>query len=395
MVELQELEKLLSQGEPASVEFTDSLSDTDKYCRAICAFANDISGSGKPGYLVIGVGRDGRPSGRKIDERFLEVLAANKNNGQILPVPDMHVEKFCLAIGEVAVVSVNLSDAPPVRYKQVVWIRTGPTEGVATAEQERRLEERRVDKAKTWDMRACPGANLNDLATELFTIAYLPKAVSPQVLDENGRSIVEQLSSLRLYTAKMNLPTNGAVILFGRDPLAFFPGAYVQYVRYEGMDQSSRVSSERPIRGDMGTVLRELDTLARELAVDRPERRPDLSERTVSDYPKTALHELFVNAIIHRNYDGSTTPVFINQFSDRLEITNPGSLYGDLDRSQFPKATSYRNPLLAEAAKILGFANRFGRGIAIAQAELAANGSPELTYTIGDNHISMVVGRRL
>src|SRR5688500_16507641 len=74
-------------------------------------------------------------------------------------------------------------------------------------------------------------------------------------------------------------------------------------------------------------------------------------------HPPVALHELFINSVIHRNYDGSTTPASINHFSDRIEIQNPGSLYGDLTKDQFPDGTAYRNPVLAEAAKTLGFAN--------------------------------------
>lgn len=98
--------------------------------------------------------------------------------------------------------------------------------------------------------------------------------------------------------------------------------------------------------------------------------------------------------MIHRNYEGSTTPVMINHFTDRIEIHNPGGLYGDLTPQQFPRGTSYRNPLLAEAAKILGFANRFGRGIALAERALADNGSPPLQLTPGTNHFLAVVRAR-
>ena len=394
MVERADIEQILAGGESARVEFTESLNNTDKYCRAICSFANDMDGSGRPGYLVIGVGRDGRPAGTRITERFLEALAANRNNGQILPVPDMHVDKFSLDGGDVAMVTVNPSDAPPVRFKGEVCIRTGPTGGVATAEQERRLEERRVDKARTWDMRGCVDATLGDLALDVFRLAYLPNAVSTKVLSENGRSIEEQLGSLRFFNRRTNSPTNGAVLLFGRDPVAFFPAAYVQYVRYEGESQASQVLEERRISGDLLTVLRGLDELARQVSVLRPIRTAGLNETTASDYPRVALHEIFMNSVIHRNYDGSTTPVYVNQYADRIEISNPGSLYGDLTRDQFPKGTSYRNPVVAEAAKVLGFANQFGRGIAVVQAELEKNGSPKLDYIIGENHMLMVVRRR-
>jgi len=77
-----------------------------------------------------------------------------------------------------------------------------------------------------------------------------------------------------------------------------------------------------------------------------------------------------------------------------IEIHNPGSLYGDLTKQQFPDGTSYRNPVLAEAAKTLGFANRFGRGIALAQDLLKKNGSPPLEYVVGENHLVMIVRRR-
>jgi ATP-dependent DNA helicase RecG len=181
------------------------------------------------------------------------------------------------------------------------------------------------------------------------------------------------------------------VLLFGKDCISFFPGAYVQYVRYDGPTLADAVIVEQRILGDFLTVLRDLDRLAKSLTNARPVRRSDLAEDLVVDYPDGAMHELFVNAVIHRNYDGSTTPVSINHFIDRIEIQNPGSLYGDLTRDQFPEGTAYRNPVLAEAAKTLGFANRFGRGIALAEKLLAQNGSPRLEYVIGENHLAMIM----
>ncbi len=391
---MQDIDKLLMDMESFHVERTESLSDTDKFCKAICAFSNDMPGSGLPGYLFVGVDKKGVPTGANINERLLESLAGHRNNGQILPVPSMHVFKANCRGKDIAVVEVLPSDMPPVRYKQVVYIRTGPSTGIATAEQERRLEERRVDRARTWDTRACVDASLNDLALDIFKSTYLPSGVSRAVLEENGRSVEEQLGSLRFYHKKLNAPTNAAVLLFGKDPLYFFPGAYVQYVKYDGPSQSDPPVKEMRISGDFVNVMRDLDRLAKDVANYRPIRRSDLSEEMVADYPDIALHELFINAVIHRNYDGSTTPVSINHFSDRIEIQNPGSLYGDLTRDQFPGGTAYRNPVLAEAAKILGFANQFGRGIALAEDRLLKNGSPKLGYALGDNHLVMIVRQR-
>jgi len=388
---MENIEILLTDLESYRIERTESLNDADKFCKAICAFANDMPGSGLPGYLFIGVDKKGNPTGAKIDERLLESLASHRDNGNIIPLPTMHVFKAVHANTDIAVVEIQPSDMPPVRYKQTVWIRTGPSADRATSEQERRLEERRVDLAKTWDTRACRDASLDDLALDLFKITYLPRGVSAEVLAENNRTIEEQLGSLRFWHKKFSAPTNAAVLLFGKDPLTFFPGAYVQYVRFDGQSLVDNPIKEERFSGDFLTVMRDLDRLARELINMRPVRRPDLGEDSIVDYPGVALHELFVNAVIHRNYDGSTTPVSINHFSDRIEVQNPGSLYGDLTKEQFPDGTAYRNPVLAEAAKTLGFANRFGRGIALANSLLQKNGNPKLEYVVGENHLAMIV----
>jgi ATP-dependent DNA helicase RecG len=389
--QMLEIGALLADIESFRIERTESLNDTDKFCKAICAFANDMPGLGLPGYLFVGVDKKGKPTGARIDERLLESLASHRDNGNILPIPTMHVFKAVHAGADIAAVEVQPSDMPPVRYKQTVWIRTGPSADRATAEQERRLEERRVDRAMTWDTQACRDASLDDLALDLFTLNYLPSGVSQEVLDENDRTVEQQLGSLRLYHTKFKVPTNAAVLLFGKDPMTFFPGAYVQYVKYDGPSQADTPLKEQRISGDFLNVMRDLDRLAKDLANNRPVRRVDLADDMVADYPEVTLHELFINAVIHRNYRGSTTPVSINHFTDRIEIQNPGSLYGDLTKEQFPGGTAYRNPVLAEAAKTLGFANRFGRGIALAERLLQKNGSPNLEYVVGENHLAMIV----
>ncbi len=394
MIGSDEIESLLGDLESDRVERTESVNNSAKFCKAICAFANDLPGHRAPGYLCIGVDKHGAPTSTPIDEQLLESLASHRSNGQIIPMPTMEVAKVTFRGVPIAVVKVQPSDLPPVRYQMQTWIRVGPSARLATQEEERRLTERRVDRARTWDLQACFGSSLDDLALDLFRLTYLPQAVSRHVMEENGRPIEEQLGSLRFYHLPRAAPTNGALLLFGKDPETFVPGAYIQYVRYEGESQSTEVLSERRLDGDLLQVMRSLDQLARDVAGARPLRKPDLADAMVQDYPEIALHELLMNAVVHRNYDNSTTPISINHFSDRIEIQNPGSLFGDLTRGQFPHGVSYRNPLLAEAAKTLGFVNRFGRGIAVAQRELERNGSPALKYVIGDNHMLMTVSKR-
>ena len=167
----------------------------------------------------------------------------------------------------------------------------------------------------------------------------------------------------------------------------------MQYVQYSGDSQADEVLQERRIVGDLLDILRDLNRLALEIAEERPIQRPDLSEIAVFDYPPKAMREFFMNAVIHRNYEDSTTPVMINHYSDRIEIQNPGGLYGDLTPEQFPDGTAYRNPILAEAAKVLGFVNRFGRGIHVVRRELQRNGSPPAVFDPRANFFLATVWR--
>lgn len=390
----EELEDLLKDVESDRVERTESLNDTKKHCEAICAFSNDLPNNRKPGYLFIGARGDGTLSGADITDQLLQNLAAHRSEGHILPVPVMNVQKVVLSNGEIAVVEVFPSDMPPVRYKGRVCIRVGPRRAVASETEERMLSERRTAKHKTWDLRGCLDSTLDDLALDLFTLNYLPEAVDRAAIKANDRSMEERLAALRFLDIRTSLPTNAAVLLFGKDPRIHVDGAYVQYVRYDGREQADDVLTERRLSGDLIHVMRDLDSLAREVANARPARDESLRDLTIYDYPPIALHEVLMNAVIHRNYESSTTPIMINHFSDRIEISNPGSLYGDLTRDRFPHGTAYRNPVLAEAAKTLGFVNRYGRGIAVAEAELKKNASPPLDFDIGENHLAVIVRRR-
>lgn len=76
---------------------------------------------------------------------------------------------------------------------------------------------------------------------------------------------------------------------------------------------------------------------------------------------------------MHRDYQ-STAPVRVYQFKDRVEIVNSGGLFGDARPENFPMKNAYRNPLVAEGMRVLGFVNKFNRGIKRVSEQLQANG---------------------
>lgn len=392
MLTEEQLKALLSDMEADHIERTVSISNTDKFSQAICAFANDLPNRRQPGYLLIGVKDDGTLSGLVVTDELLKNLGAIRSEGNILPQPFMNVAKYSLGDGDIAVVEVFPSDLPPVRFKGRVHIRVGPRKAIANEQEERVLSERRVALARSFDARPCLEATLDDLALGQFD-AYRREAVDPETIEANHRPVEHQLSSLRLFDPERACPTHAGILLFGKNPRFFLPGAYVQYLKLPGMDLTELPEDQAEVSGDLHSVLRELEGRLRLLIHTTMRPVSALEEKMLPDYPEWALRELLMNAVMHRNYD-SNSPIRFYAFADHLEIQSPGGLYGEATPENFPTRNSYRNPVIAEAMKSLGFVNRFGYGVQRAQALLIQNGNPPAQFEFDEHSVLVKVYRR-
>jgi ATP-dependent DNA helicase RecG len=390
----QELRALIANHEADRVELTISMANTDKFSEAVCAFSNDLPGHRLPGYLVIGVDDARAFAGIRVTDELLRNLGALRDAGNIQPLPAISVEKVVTADGEAAVVTVQPSPLPPVRYKGRICIRIGPRRGYATEHEERLLIERRVSHAKTFDAQPALGSTIADLSLSLFLIEYRTQAIAAEVIEENHRAEDEQLASLRFFDLRNACPTNAGILLFGLDVRNWLPGAYIQFLRVDGDSLAADILNDRQIAGDLLTVLRELDALVDAQLEQFPVTTSTLRERNVESYPRVAVRELLLNAVMHRDY-GSTAPLRITWLADRVEIQSPGGLYGEASAQNFPRQTSYRNPVVAEALKALGYVNRYGRGVLRAQESLAANGSAPAEFQFDAGYVLATIRRRV
>jgi ATP-dependent DNA helicase RecG len=387
MISQTELLRLLADLESDRVEKTISVSKEDKFGEAICAFANDLSNHNQPGYLIVGVNDDGSRSGLKVEEQLLQTLLSFRTDGRIVPPPALTVAKFTFPDGEVAVVEVQPHFLPPVRYKGKVCIRVGPRRGTANEAEERILSEKRSAFARTFDALPCKGSSLEDISINLFKLQYLPSAIDAETLAENGRDLKQQLASLKFYDLKEDCPTYAGILVFGTNPRYFVPGAYVQYVRFKGEDEASDFEFEHRFEGDLTTQLGQMEGFIKANIVKMV--LPELGGVYISSYPLRAVKELLFNAVIHKDYQ-SNAPVKFYEFSNRIEISNAGGLYGKARPENFPNENDYRNPALSEAVKNLGFINAFNVGVKAAIAALAKNGSPAPEF-IKDQPTSFLV----
>src|SRR5665213_132324 len=394
-----ELEAMLADLESDLSERKETLGGDapTKIRETICAYANDLPDHQRAGVVFVGAKNDGSPSGLVITDQLLLTLGAMKSDGNIVPPLSLIVEKRLLRSVEMAIVTVLPADAPPVSYQGRIWIRVGSRRAVATAQDERVLSEKRRFRDKTFDAHPLPSAKLTDLSRTRFEEDYLPSAVARDVLEANDRSYEQRLTATKmLLSPEEPVPTVAGMLVLGTRPRDFLPGAYVQFLRISGIALSDPIQDESDIDGPIGDAIRRLEAKLEahnQTAVDITGGPIEVRTPT---YPFPALQQLVRNAILHRTYEGTNAPVRVTWFDDRIEIANPGGPYGAVTAARFstPGLVDYRNPVLAEAMKVMGFVNRFGVGIATAREALRKNGNPELEFSVEPEWILATVRRR-
>ena len=323
----------------------------------------------------------------KITDQLLLQLADIKTDGNIVPPPTLTVGKHILFGEAVAVVAVRPSDTPPVRHQGRTWVRVGPRRAVATIQDERVLNEKRRHRDPHFDARPVPGASLADLRVGLFQDEYLPAALDPEALAANDRTFEERLAAAKMIvSAQEPVPTVAGILILGKRPQDHLPGASAQFLRIAGTEWGGDVMDEARCEGPITDLARRLD--------DKliAHNRTAVDARS-STYPIGALQQLVRNAVMHRAYEGTNAPVQVYWFDDRIEIGNPGGPYGAVNTENFgqPGAVDYRNPILAEAMRVLGLLQRYGFGIPAARRALRENGQREPEFRVAPERVHCTV----
>lgn len=140
-------------------------------------------------------------------------------------------------------------------------------------------------------------------------------------------------------------------------------------------------------------LLPKLDTFTENSVVTtRPVPVSAFREEQVVNYPKEAIRELLLNAVMHRDYS-SNMPIRYYEFDDRIEIMNAGGLYGKARPENFPHVNDYCNPIIAEALKNLGYVNMFNRGVSRVEELFKDNGNPPIKFNVDKITVFEVVVR--
>lgn len=171
------------------------------------------------------------------------------------------------------------------------------------------------------------------------------------------------------------------------------PTTAAQPAWVEGESLAEPIVDEKRLDASLASLLRQLDEMLTLNIHSAVTIGTSAQEQRQSDYPLQALQQLTRNALLHRSYEGTHSPTRVTWYSDRLEIHSPGGPYGAVTPENFGHSgvTDYRNPVLAEAMRNLGYVQRFGAGLPLARKALATNGNPEPKFTVDQSFVGVVV----
>ncbi|MCB9876692.1 MAG: putative DNA binding domain-containing protein [Planctomycetes bacterium] len=379
------------------VEWKESTRQSDEILHAVCALANDLGNSRQPGYLLIGVSKSGAVVG--VDEQrkdeLQQQLASRLRSSKIQPVPSASVTDHEWQDRTILVVEVEPYPVPPVvEVDARAWVRIGTSTQKANHADLLRLNERRPWNRTPFDTRPLAGTSIDDLEVRSLRAAH----ASEQAMDDHS----ESFPSFESWLAQRQLgtilqigfvPNATAILLFGKSPQDSLPGAWIDCVRYPGIDRDGVPISRRPLTGALRDQLDVGWTWLAAQNEDRPAADNGIQLAFRPDYPEEALKELLRNMVQHRQYEGTNAPGRIEWFTDRIEFSNPGGPFGRAAEGDFGTNSDYRNPLLTSRLVAEGYVQQLGRGVRRARTQLEKNGNPPLEVET-DGFTRVIVRRR-
>lgn len=208
----------------------------------------------------------------------------------------------------------------------------------------------------------------------------------PNLAELDDIQITELMSML-----KNEKPTLAAELLFGIYPQAFYPQLGIIATAVQGTElggitsDGTRFADSKRIEGTIPEMISGALSFVRANTRIRTTIGKDGERTDIPDYPMVAVREALLNALVHRDYSIHTEgmPVQLIIFSDRMEIINPGGLYGRLSIDMLGKAQpDTRNPVLATALEVMGVTENRYSGIPTIRREMSENKHPAPEFSV-------------
>jgi ATP-dependent DNA helicase RecG len=333
--------------ETETVELKKSTSELKEAVISIVAMLNKH----QRGEVWFGVKNDGTVAGQQISEKTIRDVSqsiADHIEPKIYPV----IEQVTVDVKQCIKIQVEGKEYPYYAYGRA-YIRVGDEDRQLSArELENLILEKNRDRLR-WDTEVCTKASADD--------------IGPGKLKSFLKLCGLKFDSIPNSLGKLNLVRDGkllnaAVLCFARKPEKFFPNARLRCAVFGTLDTTVTITMNE-FYGDVFYLIGKAEEFILE-HINIGMRLDGLLRVDVPEIDKEAFREAIINAFCHRDYREYDS-VNIAIFKDRVEIRNPGLLYGGLtvDTIRKKMVSARRNELLAELFQRSHRIEKWGRGI--------------------------------
>lgn len=352
-----ELRILIQEGEGTTLEFKENLSAS--FARELVGMANTIGGR-----ILLGVRDDGTVAGVKDSNNLRARIQDIARNC------DPPVKVLAEPVGEVLVVRVRESDGKPVQCSDGFFWRQGAVTQRLSREEIRDFF--RSEGAIRFDLSVCPKFRYPQDFDRAKFDAWLER--SRISVRKPAEDILVNIDAAERSGGKL-LFRNAGVLFFAKNVRHFFNQAYITCLLAKGTSKADildRKDFDGGIVADIEDAMRFIERNTRTAWRIEKIQREDIPE-----YPMKALREAIINAVMHRDWFMEGANVFVELYTDRIEVSSPGGLPKGMTLSDLGHKSIRRNALIADLLHRIEFIEKAGTGIKRIRDEARAQGCPE------------------
>ena len=329
--------------------------------KAVSAFANSNGGA-----LIIGLDDHGKPSGLKNAKRLLEDIP-NTIRNKLGIIPSVELSKK----NKKDIIKITVTPCSvPISYNGKYYLRSGST---VQELQGKDLADFLMKKSgSTWDDIVEERAGFNEIDND--SIEKFKKYAAdriPSIINETDNTAL--LQKLNLIDDK-DLK-RAVVLLFSNDPQKFYLQSVVRIGKFLS---DTEIQTTDIIKGNLFAQLESALEILRTKYLVSNIKYEGIHRRDILEYPYEALREAIINALIHRDYSG-TSQIQIRVYPDKLMIMNEGKLPPEVpvEKLKTNHLSVPRNTLLAKIFYYAGFIESWGHGTIEIVENCIEQGLPE------------------
>ncbi len=333
--------------ENQNIEYKESW--RDEYLKWICGFANANGGK-----IYIGISDKRQIVGVTNAKKLMEDIP-NKVANILGIVVDVNLLK---ENGRAYIEIVVRPSSMPIAYKGQYHYRSGSTKQELKGVALQQFIMRKM--GQSWDDFPQEHATLDSIDRDSIDY-FIRKSIAAGRMeaDERDASTEHILKNLNLITDSGKLK-NAAILLFGKNVQMYFPAVEFKIGRFHSSE--SDLITQDVIEGNIIQMADKVMTILRTKYLTSLIRYEGMQRIEELEIPDRALREIIYNAIIHKDYSGSSIQMWV--YDDCVKIWNYGLLpEGITPESLLQEHPSLpRNKNLAYAFFKAGFIESWGRG---------------------------------